>query len=47
MSQYLACEGYLIQMAFLELAYANNTDLVMIAVDSFLVIFEECATQTQ
>lgn len=45
MSSYLACEGYRIQLAFLDLAYATNTDLVMIAIDSFLVIFEECISR--
>ena len=39
---YLACGGYKIQLAFLELEYATNTDLIMIAIDSFLVIFDEC-----
>ena len=42
MAQYLACEGYRIQLAFLDLEYHSNMDLVMIAIDSFLVIFEEC-----
>ena len=45
MSNYLACEGFRIQLAFLDLAYATNTDLVMIAIDSFLVIFEESVSR--
>ena len=39
---FLACEGYKIQTSFLELDHTSNMDLIMIAVDSFLVIFDEC-----
>ena len=32
----------MIQISFLDLEYDTNMDLIMIAIDSFLVMFEEC-----
>ena len=39
---FVASQGHLIQIQFLDLDYGANMDLIMIAIDSFLVMFEEC-----
>lgn len=42
----MGCQGYQIQLDFIQLVrqdqFYENLDLIMVAIDSILVMFEEC-----
>ena len=47
----MGCQGYKIQLDFIQLSgqdqFSDNLYLIMIAIDSILVMFEECPSQTR